>query len=126
MPNNLDLTFCCVLCVNDKMQHKALFIQGSCAVMNVSDILEVTEGNRNSFRSHLTAILPLLEFWYSYFLYVVVWLIYVTFLQLSVTQSYHLSLLFVAGCALVFLVITFLLYSIYIFHMGNFVPLCDI
>ena len=117
MPNNLDLTFCCVLCVNDKMQHKAMFKQGSCAVMNVSNILEVTEGNRNSFRSHLTAILPLLVFWYSYFLYVVVWLIYVTFLQLSDTQSYHLSLLFVAGCALVFLVI-FFFFSVQYLHLS--------
>jgi hypothetical protein len=101
MPNNLDLTFYCVLCVNDKLQHKALFKQGSCAVRNVSDIFEVAEGNKQ-FRSLLTAILPLLVFWYSCCLYVVVCLIYVTFLQLSITRSYHLSLLFVAGCAGVF------------------------
>jgi len=56
--------------------------------INVSDILEVTETNGNSFRNRLTAILPLLVFQYSYFLYVVVWLIYMTFVQLSVTHEF--------------------------------------
>jgi len=87
MPNNLDLTFCCFLCVKDKLQYKAMVKQASCAFMKVSDILEVAETNGNSFRNHLTAILPLLVFWYSCFFYVVVWLIYMTFVQLSDTHE---------------------------------------
>jgi fatty acid desaturase len=61
--------------------------QGSCAFKNVSDILEVAVTNGNSFKNHLTAILPLLVLWYIYFLYVVVWLIYVTFVQLFDTHE---------------------------------------
>jgi hypothetical protein len=87
MPNSLDLTFCCLLCVKGKLQYKAMVKQGSCAFMNVSDVLEVAETNGNSFRNCLTAILSLLLFWYNYFLYVVVWLMSVTFVQLSVTHE---------------------------------------
>jgi hypothetical protein len=105
------------------LQHKVMVKQGSCAFLNVTDILEVAEGNRNSFRNHLTAILPLLVFWYCYFLYVVVWLIYMTFVQLLWhTWSCHVSLLFVArGSVCVSDDQLLLVYSTYIFLMGNFV-----
>jgi hypothetical protein len=59
--------------------------QGSCEFVNVSDILEVAETKGNSFRNHLTAILPLLVFGTVFF--VIVWLIYVTFLEFSVTHE---------------------------------------
>ena len=87
MPDSPNLTFCSLLHVKDKLQYKAMVKQGSCAFMNISDVLEVAETNGNSFRNHLTAILPLLVFWYSYFLCVVVWLIYMTFVQFSVTHD---------------------------------------
>ena len=65
MSNNLDLNFCFLLHVKDKLQHRAMDKLCSCALMNVSDILEVAEGNSNCFINHLTASLPLLAFWYS-------------------------------------------------------------
>jgi hypothetical protein len=96
--------------------------QDSCVIMNVSYILGVATGSSNSFRNHFTAIISLLEFWCSYFLYVVL-LIHMTFLQLPLTLVVIMSLLFVAGGSACVSDDQFLLvYNIYIFHMGNFVP----